>query len=319
MMDKPVSFNVIFSLATRFVIRQPATWLLGFIIALGLGNFTQHGYDLLLYPSGRSMPLLYQPLITDVPRFDLLPMLSAVVPAWPNGLIMILVLWLGALVAQATLILVGAQVALGQPLRFSMRLAQGVRRVGRVMIVNLLVFGLFYGLILIYVITLLNSPTHQIPVVLEQNYWDNRIMQAGGQYSISQITLCTLFPLNILGLIVYPPFVLAAVLEDMPLGHSLSFGWRLLWANFGRLLGFWALLVGAALVTSFFTLASASTIRRLLADSATAANAVVICVGVIISTLFISIFTVAEVQLYGDCARRLRSAQAVTAGPLSVS
>jgi hypothetical protein len=168
---------------------------------------------------------------------------------------------------------------------------------------------------LIYALALANSPTGKMPPSLEQYYWDRQIVQAGGQYSVSQVTLCTVLPLNILALIVYPSFVVAAILEDMSLWHSLRFGWRLLWANFGRLIGFWTILGGVGLVIGFFLLAPASTIKQLLADTVEVHNAVIIIVSMVVSVLFGSIFTVAGVQLYMDCARRLRTAKASSVSP----
>jgi hypothetical protein len=308
-MNAPMSYNTIFSRAVQFVIRQPVVWILSFLIVFGLGNVSEREFVRLFNPTDVYFSPLYYPFVTGAPRIGLLTELYSNLVTAPVGLVMILALWLGGLVALAALIRISARAALGQAPHFRLSLDHGIRRAWRLVVVNLLVFGVFYGLILIYVLALVNSPTGKIPPNFEQNYWDQQIMQAGGQYSVSQITLCTAFPLNALAFIVYAPLVAAAILEDLPLWHSLRFGWRLLWANFGRLIGFWALLGGIALVIGALSLVSISAMNLLPADIARVFSATILIVSMLVSIFWEAIIIVAGVQFYLDCAHRFRSSQ----------
>jgi hypothetical protein len=232
-MNKSVDYISIFARSWQFVRRNRLLWLLGFVAAFGAASLS--GRDFNAVNRDFSNDFLFVPATFDVPPVGWLRQFDF--STWLPGLVagMLVVARILHFAAQASTIKIVASFEERQAITLKAALVAGSQSWWRLLAVNLLLFGGFYAILLLG-LTYYNSMFATGPAkYLSQWYWNHQIMDAGGQYSVQQIFTCTLLPINILALFIYPFLQTAMVIEGGRSWSRLRTGWRVFWRNFGRL------------------------------------------------------------------------------------
>jgi hypothetical protein len=224
-----MDFGNLLSRAWRIVWHNKFMLLLGFLAALGSGggrgnsnfNFGRNDYHL--------GPGTADDIATFFGRFG--PLIL--------GLICFLffvaiVLWLLRLTAQAALISSAARLDAGETVTFGDAFSAGVRKLGRMMGINILLYGPFTLLGLLMVAFFLSMVgTAVVNEIAGGSATDIQAVlgSLGVLGACFACLLCLLVPLLILVSAVYPFAQRGAVLQDMGVAASIGHGWSVLKAN----------------------------------------------------------------------------------------
>jgi hypothetical protein len=312
-MNKSVDYISIFVRSWQFVRRNRLLWLLGFVAAFGATSLS--GRDFNAINRDFSNDFLFVPATFDVPPIGWLRQFDF--SAWLPGLVagLLVVAWLFHFAAQASMIKIVAGREEQQPITVRTALISGSKSWWRLLTVNLLLFGGFYALLL-FGLTYYESMFATGPAkYLSQWYWNHQIMDAGGQYSVQQVFGCTVLPINLLALFLYPFLQAAMILEDGGSWSRLRTGWRVFWRNFGRLV---PLMIVTLVVVSFIIPPMLSGLFSLLGTVTKGLDPAVLVALLTIAlvpfnSLLAAFLVAVGTLLYTDCVRYLKQQMLVTA------
>ncbi len=182
---------------------------------------------------------------------------------WPyiGGLICLLVIiaivfWLVRLAAQAGLISAAARIDAGEKVTLGESFSAGMRKVGRLIAIDLIVYGPFIllGLVAAGATFILASSAIGVSVYRGGTIPDDvTAIFAGLGIFIACIVLliCLLLPLLLFATVIYPFAQRGVVLQDLGVIAALGHGWRVVKANFGNVLMLILLFIVIGIVYGF--------------------------------------------------------------------
>lgn len=231
-----------------------------------------------------------------------------------------IVLWLLRLTAQAGMIDAAYRLDAGEKVTFGEAIAAGWQKLGRMVGLNIVLFGIFFLMALIGVLVLvLGAGATAAGASVGEGDMGGLIAGLGmGLLALICCLMCVFLLVAIVVNVLYPFAQRAVVLEDMGVIASIGRGWRVIKENVGEviillliflLLGF---LVGAVTFAVFLPLAALSfapTAIRLLSGGAFEAMDIIVALGGLscmilfgaaINAIFVAFRSTAFTLAYGE-------------------
>jgi hypothetical protein len=266
-----MDYGRLFSRAWEIVWNNKFMFLLGFLAALGVGgggantNFR--------VGSGNLPPEITTGFERFFERFG--PLLIGL---GCLAFIIGLIFWLIRLAAQAGLISAAARIEAGEKMTFSSAFSAGTRVLGRMIGINLLLYGPF--IILIIIVAAIFATTIGAAVASSIAGGNTSDIEAlTGGLSLLAICIgclaCLLVPLGLLISVIYPFAQRGAVLGNLGVIDSIRHGWQVVKANVGDIilliifflvLGFIFGLVAAVVLLPFAFIAFGPAFFRLMGN-----------------------------------------------------
>ena len=220
-----INFFEVASQSWAYFTNYRLLWLLGFFSFLGFGSFGPDDFSF-------AHQFLYVPLLTDAPSSHWIQLLGNNKLAISLGVVLAIFLWLVHLVAQAGLIRSAVLLHDGKEIMPKQIIADGFKILGRMLILNLVFFGVFY------IVAIASGWLVPKSSIFSQQYWNDLLTTDTGILWVSsrQIMSCILAPLNFLVVIIYPFAQREIVFQNNRLISSIRDSVRVLWQNMGRLI-----------------------------------------------------------------------------------
>lgn len=214
-------------------------FLLGFLAALGAGgggngggrmpgfSFDQSDFETL--PFQTPGPAIAQ-LMRFWEQFGLLIILGVSL-----AVILGVVFWLVRLTAQGGLINAAARLDAGETVTFREALGFGFGKLGRLLGINVLMYGVFFVLGVVAAALTITTAGAGMMQAMQGNVGESEALLGGLGLLLACLGLftCLLLPLLLVVTVVYPFAQRAAILEDRGVIDSIRRGWDVVRANLG--------------------------------------------------------------------------------------
>lgn len=298
-------------------------WVLGFLAALGSGASSGGG------GSGNNGFNFNESDFAAAPEiFDNLGAIMAAMAAATAiilGLLCILfvlaiVLWLVRLTAQAGMIDAAARLDAGEKITFGEAISAGWHKLGRMVGLNVILFGVFFLAAIVGVLVLVLSAGATAGAAAASQGDMGALLGGLGMGLLALICclMCVFLLLGIVVTVLYPFAQRAAVLEDMGVIESIRRGWQVIKENLGEviililLFLLLSILIGAvtlALVLPLAALSFGPTVLRLFGSGTVEVLDVVlasggllcmILVGAAINAIYTAFRSTAVTLAYGE-------------------
>lgn len=242
-----MNYGDLFSRAWRIVWIKKFMLVLGFLAALGgaTSNNFNFNYGINDFPTGFETRI--EPFLTKF-----LPFIIGLICL---GFLIEIFLWLLRLTAQAGLIESAARLDAGEEAYFSQAISSGIKKLGRMVGINLLLYGPFSIIVAIFIFTaivVLGSAIGSSVASSDESIW----AIIAGSFAIFSVCIgllaCFFVPIWLVLTVIYPFAQRGAVLQDLGVIDSIQHAWQIIKANISEVvllaLFFIAIAIGIGIV-----------------------------------------------------------------------
>jgi len=223
-----MDYGDLFSRAWRIVWNKKFMLVLGFLAALGGSSSNNFTYNLGLgdFPTGVESRI--ESFLTQF-----LPVIFGLICL---GFLIAIFLWLLRLTAQAGLIESAARLDAGEDVSFGQAISWGISKLGRIVGINLLLYGPF--IILMFILFVLGLAIMAATIGSSIASGDEGIWSViAGSLAIFIVCLglmaCILVPVWLILTVIYPFAQRGAVLQNLGVIESIRQAWQVIKANIG--------------------------------------------------------------------------------------
>lgn len=229
-----MDFGNLFTRAWNIVWNNKFMIVLGFLAALGAGAGSGSGGSNTEYQVG---PGDVPPAVANnIERFfeQFAPLLGLLACL---AVFVGIILWLVRLAAQAGLIDAAARLDAGEKVTFGEAIRAGWHKLGRMVGINILMYGPFIVLVLIVVgVVVTTAGAAAFSEIAREGTGESIVAALGFAVFCVLGLLCILFPVWIVVTLVYPFAQRGAVLADLSVRESIGHGWDVFKSNLGEIL-----------------------------------------------------------------------------------